>query len=229
MSDIFSILLLESISKSTASAWLLGGEIALLVSSIAVVAGLWGENKNEKWVPPPSRIKNWHRAYVAMVIIGVAGELVSDGDVFLFSNRLQTIQEREIARLKEPRGLKAGQSRELSERLRSYGAKIFWIVTETSDSDDRSEQMLLSRQLSGAISNAGWIKSPHVMTPGQTEPPAFSPVSDRGISVQFASDPKSRELGNRVSDDLKNAGLDCENNEDPTQLPDTIILEIGLR
>jgi hypothetical protein len=82
-----------------------------------------------------------------------------------------------------------------------------------------SRNWILSRQLGEAFFLAGWTKTAHVMTPGQNDPSEFAPVSDRGISVQFASDPKSRELGARIAADLKDAGLDCEKNEDSTQLP----------
>jgi hypothetical protein len=101
MRDIFSVLLLEFVTKSTASAWLLAGEIALVIASIFVVWGLLGESQKDKWAPAPSHIKRWHSAFVAMVVLGVVGELIADGDIFLFSHRLQSIQDTEVAALNE--------------------------------------------------------------------------------------------------------------------------------
>jgi hypothetical protein len=99
MDEVVSHLLLESISKSTAGIWVIIGEVSLLLASVAVVVGLYGESKADKWSPAPSRVTLWHKIFVALVTLGVAGELLADGDIFLFSHRLQTIQDLEVARL----------------------------------------------------------------------------------------------------------------------------------
>jgi hypothetical protein len=167
--------------------------------------------------------------FIIVIIVGVTIEHNADTRIAVLVSQQEEAGRLEIARLKAPRSLTSRQSDELIGKLRSYEAKTFWLLTERTDDDDRSEQMLLSRQLLNAFSQAGWTKTSHVMTAGQKEPQEFSPVSDRGISVQFASDPKSRELGDRMAKDLRAAGLDCEKNEDPTQLPNTIVIEVGLR
>jgi hypothetical protein len=101
MNEIFSQLLFDSVTKSTAGLWVIVGELLLIVASIAVVVGLYEETRTEIWAPPTPRIKLLHTIFIWFVTIGVAGELLADGDIFLFSHRLQSIQELEIARLNE--------------------------------------------------------------------------------------------------------------------------------
>lgn len=242
-------------SKSDAERWLSAGELWLVVFAILVGVGLIGEHKAEtaekKWLPESERSGwKWVAIWTWVVIVSILGELFCDADIWVSSDVLQAISDKqledtkkaaadanertakaelELAKIKAPRRLTPVQSNELIAKLRLYEAKTFWLLTERTDDDDRSEQMLLSRQLLNAFSQAGWTKTSHVMTVGQKEPQEFSPVSDRGISVQFASDPKSRELGDRMAKDLNAIGLDCEKNEDSTQSPNTIVIEIGLR
>jgi hypothetical protein len=82
---------LLSLSKSASSFWLDVSEIALLIFGVVLVIGLVGEvAKSERW-------KRWLRLFELMVIVGVAGELIGDGGIFLFSRHLQTISEAEFA------------------------------------------------------------------------------------------------------------------------------------
>jgi hypothetical protein len=82
-----------SLSKSVTSTWLDVSEIALLVFGVVLVIGLVGEvAKSDKW-------KKRLRLFEMLVIIGVAGELIADGGIFLFSRHLQTISEAEYSGL----------------------------------------------------------------------------------------------------------------------------------
>ena len=63
-------------------------EYALILFSALVVLGLIGEHA-ERW-------KKHIKFFEVLVIIGVAGELLADGGVFLFSSQLQTISDREL-------------------------------------------------------------------------------------------------------------------------------------
>jgi hypothetical protein len=95
-----------SLSKSATSLALGVSEIALLVFGVLLVVGLIGEYaESEGW-------KRHTRLFELLVIIGVAGELIADGGVFLFSSHLQTISDGEIAILRD----KASQ-----EELRAAG------------------------------------------------------------------------------------------------------------
>jgi hypothetical protein len=73
---------LFSLSKSATSICLDASEIVLLVFGIVLVIGLVGEvAKSEKW-------KRRVRLFELMVVFGVAGELMADGGIFLFSRHL---------------------------------------------------------------------------------------------------------------------------------------------
>ncbi len=84
---------LGSLSKSATSSALDASEISLLAFGLLLVIGLIGESaKSDKW-------RSRHRLFELMVIIGVAGELLADGGIFVFSKHLQTISDQEIAQL----------------------------------------------------------------------------------------------------------------------------------
>jgi hypothetical protein len=79
------------LSKSATSNALNISEVALLVFGLVLTAGLIGEYaKSERW-------KRHLKTFEMLVIIGVAGELLADGGIFLFSGHLQTISNSEIA------------------------------------------------------------------------------------------------------------------------------------
>jgi hypothetical protein len=89
---------LFSLSKSSTSIALDISEIALLLFGVLLTVGLIGEYaKSERW-------KRHVRTFEMFVIIGVAGELLADGGIFLFSSHLQTIADQEIAELTKEAG-----------------------------------------------------------------------------------------------------------------------------
>jgi hypothetical protein len=89
---------LFSLSKSATSIALDISEIALLLFGILLVVGLIGEYaKSERW-------KRYVRTFEMFVIVGVAGELLADGGIFLFSSHLQTIADLEISDLTKTAG-----------------------------------------------------------------------------------------------------------------------------
>jgi hypothetical protein len=68
-------------------------ELTVLVFGALLVVGLIGEEaKSAIW----QARKRW---FVIMIIVGVAGELLGDGGIFVFSERLQRIDEHHIADL----------------------------------------------------------------------------------------------------------------------------------
>jgi len=84
---------LFSLSKSVTSIALDTSEIVLLLFGVLLTVGLIGEYaKSERW-------KRHVKTFEMLVIIGVAGELLADGGIFLFSSHLQTIADQEIADL----------------------------------------------------------------------------------------------------------------------------------
>jgi hypothetical protein len=84
---------LFSLSKTATSFCLDASEVALLIFGVVLVIGIVGEvAKSDRW-------KKRLRIFEFMVIIGVAGELIADGGIFLFSRHLQTISEAELSGL----------------------------------------------------------------------------------------------------------------------------------
>jgi hypothetical protein len=84
---------LLTLSKSGTSTALDISELLLLLFGVLLVVGLVGEYaESTHW-------RKHVKTFEMFVIIGVAGELLADGGIFLFSSRLQTITELEIAGL----------------------------------------------------------------------------------------------------------------------------------
>lgn len=79
------------LSKSATSSALDWSELTLFVFGIVLVIGLIGDHKTPD--PHSRRMK----LFEIFVIVGVAGELLADGGVFLFSHQLQVISDSEIA------------------------------------------------------------------------------------------------------------------------------------
>jgi hypothetical protein len=82
-----------SLSKDVTSLALNAAEVALLLFGALLVLGLVGEySESVRW-------KRYVKIFELFVILGVAGELVADGAIFLLSSHLQTLSDGEVARL----------------------------------------------------------------------------------------------------------------------------------
>jgi hypothetical protein len=115
---------LTSLSKPVTLWALDASEVALLLFGLLLVVGLVGEGaKSDKW---KARV----RAFQLMVIYGVAGELIADGGIFLFSKHLQTISYAEVAKLNN----EAGEARKLAGEAveRAANAELARVKLEAS-------------------------------------------------------------------------------------------------
>jgi hypothetical protein len=95
--------------SKTAAEWSLSiSELSLVVFAAVVVIGLVGEHKAKPRADPwrPATIKpagwkppgwNWPKAWEWVVIAGIIGELIGDGGVWVSSDALQAISDRETA------------------------------------------------------------------------------------------------------------------------------------
>jgi hypothetical protein len=82
-----------SFSEIDSKWWLSASELLLLISTIVLIVGLIGE-----WRESPSWKKTFlYRIAKASVVVGVVGELLSDGGIFRLSARLQVLEEITIA------------------------------------------------------------------------------------------------------------------------------------
>ena len=101
------------LSKGATSQWLGVSEWSLLLFALLVVAGLVEEHRHPWWHPRTE-------LFALMVVIGCAGELLSDGGVFFFSRHLEALSNIEIEGL----------------RLRTADA-----MDRASQADQRSEEL----------------------------------------------------------------------------------------
>ena len=90
------------LSKFWTELWLSISEWGLLVFGLILSVGLVCEYRLEHnpppgLKPPSKRRKRLKRIFEMLVIIGVAGEVFSDGGIFAFGSHLQTITEQETA------------------------------------------------------------------------------------------------------------------------------------
>jgi hypothetical protein len=82
---------LSFLSKHATSLALNISEAALLLFGLLLVIGLVGEySEKDRW-------KKHVRVFKWLVILGVGGELIADGGIFLLSGRLQSLADGEIA------------------------------------------------------------------------------------------------------------------------------------
>jgi hypothetical protein len=126
-----------SLSKSATTSALDWSELALLVFGIILVAGLVGEYRTLE--PHSQRMK----FFEMLVIIGVAGELLGDGGIFLFSTHLQTISEIEVARL----GKDAGEARKAAGEAQERAAKAELKTEQEKLARLRLEQHIAPRRI----------------------------------------------------------------------------------
>ncbi len=100
---------LFSLSKSATNSALNWSELVLLIFGIVLVVGLVGEYKT---LEPHSRRMKF---FEMLVILGVLGELLGDGGIFLFSHQLQVISDNEIAEVTRNAGDARTSAREAAE------------------------------------------------------------------------------------------------------------------
>jgi len=101
-----------SLSKSAASTGLDISEWMLLIFGAVLVLGIFGEYKKL-----PKRLLMWPAsAFEILVMVGVAGELLGDGGVFVFSRHLQVIEDTELTSL-------GSNAEQLAVRLKTLGDK----------------------------------------------------------------------------------------------------------
>jgi hypothetical protein len=121
---------LFSLSKSATSIALDTSEIVLLLFGILLTVGLIGEYaKSERW-------KRRVKTFEMLVIIGVAGELMADGGIFLFSSHLQTIADHEIAELT----VTAGRVKDSAESAAKAAARANESADEAVAASDKAKE-----------------------------------------------------------------------------------------
>jgi hypothetical protein len=171
-----------SLSKS-ATAWALDtSEIFLLIFGLILAIGVIGEySRSPKW-------KARLRAFELMVMFGIAGELIADGGVFLFSRQLQTISDIEEARLRRETGDANEKAGEANERAAANEKKAAWLANQNLALQDQVLRLRLK------------MADRH-LTPEQQSRIAKSLCGFGGVYIDiglYNSDSESQELGKEI-------------------------------
>jgi hypothetical protein len=147
---------LFSLSKSATSGALNWSELGLFAFGVVLVVGLVGEYK----VLPHSRRM---KLFEMFVIIGVAGELLADGGIFLFSHQLQVISDSEITEANKNARDAASSAKTAGEEADAAGIKAGKVETvadaavkKSDTANDTSGKATVAAK--GALNLAGDVK-----------------------------------------------------------------------
>jgi hypothetical protein len=109
------------------------------------------------------------------------------------------------------------------ERLSRFAGQRFWIMAQTNDYDEMSEQVRFARAIGSALETARWVKAPEVSPqPGRL----YTRVSDRGVIVYVAQ--SALEAGAALRDGLRSSFNKVELAHD-VNLKDGIVVMVGLQ
>ncbi len=213
-----------SLSKSATVAALDASEIALLAFGVALVVGIVGESRSKR------KVFEW------LVILGVAGELIADGGIFVFSRSLQTLEGYEIARLtqeaanaNERAKLLAIELSRVDESLRRNGARApLFIAAHIGN----NEQILRFRgQRVSILTCSGGFNEEERLNTGVTLWIALDPVwtvknafldcSGQGLGIYISpqAGKKTRDAAGVLASVIRNALL----LKSPPGVPVTVI------
>jgi hypothetical protein len=112
---------LLSLSKSDTLFALHSSEWVLLAASIVLVIGIAGEYKDKRVTglapeyQEAEKLRKWKTLFKWAVIIGIIGEFLGEGGVFLFSSQRESIAEAEYARVNK----EAGEAKERAANLQA--------------------------------------------------------------------------------------------------------------
>jgi hypothetical protein len=174
---------LVSLSRDSTQHWLHASEWVVLIAGIILGIGITGEiNTNDRLPIFFRRIK----AFELLVLIGVMGELLGDGGVFLFSERLQ---ERSDSRLRStterlikaealsistgtlllrtvkesaPRTLTIEQQARIVSKIKPFSNTPFDLSV-----DPEPEALALLDIVDSILVSSGWLNFPPQVKPGQ--------------------------------------------------------------
>jgi hypothetical protein len=156
----------------------------------------------------------WSAIFTLMVVIGVAGELVTHVIQTRANKRLIAVQRTEADQLNleieklrnanlkleqklSPRSLDQAQQKRISERMSEFKGYQFAVGT----SPNSVEGQLLADRISGAISNSGCTVVPSI---GHH---AYLGIT-RGVGIITTSDARSKKAAVALAESLTSEGLD---------------------
>jgi hypothetical protein len=137
------------------------------------------------------------------------------------------------------RVLDQSEAKVLVEKLKQFKGKKFWIIIETNDYDNNSEQMRFGIQLGLIFEAAGWTKEPHLGIPPEPVPgreaqparhlPMYLPLSSRGIRLAHSTDDSTRMMAEQVRTSLKQGNSPIRTRPVSNMIADALIVTVGQR
>ena len=125
-----------SLSKPATTTGLKTSEWGLLVFGVILVLGVVGELKVPWW-------SVWVKRFEWIVLIGIAGELIADGGVFLFGSQLQNISDQEVAQAETSARQAYDSARDAHLASTAAQGMAETAIKEAGDISKRAEQLSL--------------------------------------------------------------------------------------
>ena len=171
-----------SLSKDATAAALDFSEWILLIFGLILCLGIVGEYVNKKWWTDRERL--WQ----ICVIVGVLGELLADGSIFLFSHRLQLLEGADIQQLNTKAAAALTDSNDAIKKAK--GA-----VDESSTAKDESEK---AKTLAGQASALANGARRNVASLGSEVASVKSQSGDLSVKLTDANRKADEELKARI-------------------------------
>ena len=167
----------NSLSEAESVSWLSFSELFLMASSVLLFFGILGE------FPELSNWKEslWYKAAKWAVLLGVAGELLSDGGIFRLSARLQLLEEAAIGAAKTEASKANERAAEAENKTEELKAKNLELEAKIAPRDLSSVQI-------------------------QSIADAIRPFAGMHFDLSTAEDIEPMRLLDKVEDALKSGG-----------------------
>ena len=210
-----------SLSKSATETRLKAAELTILFSGLALVLGAIGEyledqDKLPKWTKP---------IFILMVVGSLIGEFVGDAGVYLFSEQLQTINDREIVGLKKlamPRSLDQNAAAIALSPFHDVTAQVYTIP----DFEARHTAALIEATLELAQWRSHWTVFNSVTNANFRWSGVWIAVGEKDPNDPRSS--KLSEAARRLAEVLNMNGIDCRPPES-RKLGSSLAVFVGLR
>jgi hypothetical protein len=109
------------------------------------------------------------------------------------------------------------------ETIKRFAGQRFWVMAQTNDWDQTSEQIRFARTLESALQAAEWQKAPDV-SPQRGR--SYTRISDRGVIVYAAQ--SSLDAGAALRDELRR-GLNKVELARDINLKDGLVVLVGMQ
>lgn len=198
---------LFSLSKAGSEVSLAWSEIALLVFGALLVAGLIGEYRT-------ADKSKWYKRFEMFVILGVLGELLADGGIFLFTSHLEALNAIEVAALNK----EAGEARKTASEIASQYKDVDLAIADANARAKAAEAQIAIASAQAAEANERAAKleaaqSWRVFSPKQAAAltaliKGCPPIATASLLFDsVVGNPEAKRYGDQISAALSKAGV----------------------